>query len=144
MVDRKIYIVLFLLFVISILLLLYINLQKPRQPARPSQPSRPTQSSQQIRPTQQRLPNNTNQPVLKLYYANWCGWSKKYLPVWDQLKAFKKLNIPMEKIDCEKNKEQCNGIPGFPYVVLETRNKRIEYKGNRTARDIENFVKNNV
>jgi len=144
MVDRKIYIVLFLVFVISLLLILYFNLQKPRQPSGPSQPS---QQSRPTRPTpsiQQRLPNNINQPVLKLYYANWCGWSKKFLPVWDQLKAFKKLNIPMEKIDCEKNKEQCNGIPGFPYVVLETRNKRIEYKGNRTARDIENFVKNNV
>ena len=141
MIDRKIYIVLFLVFVISILLILYFNLQKPRQP---SQTVERIQPMQPMQPMRQRLPNNTNQPVLKLYYTNWCGWSKKFLPVWNQLKTFKKLNIPMEKIDCEKNKEQCNGIPGFPYVVLETRNKRIEYKGNRTARDIENFVKNNV
>ena len=138
MIDRKIYkiyIVLFLVFVISLLLILYFTLQKPRQP---DQSSQTVERIQPMQPAQQRL------PVLKLYYTNWCGWSKKFLPVWNQLKTFKKLNIPMEKIDCEKNKEQCNGIPGFPYVVLETRNKRIEYKGNRTARDIENFVKNNV
>ena len=88
--------------------------------------------------------NYSKQPILKLYYTNWCGWSKKFLPVWNQLDKLQQIRIPMEKIDCEKNKEQCNGIPGFPYVVLEKNKERIEYKGNRTAKDIVNFVKTNV
>ena len=88
--------------------------------------------------------NYSKQPILKLYYTNWCGWSKKFLPVWNQLDKLQQIRIPMEKIDCEKNKEQCDGIPGFPYVVLEKNSERIEYKGNRTAKDIVNFVKTNV
>jgi len=88
--------------------------------------------------------NYSSQPILKLYYTNWCGWSKKFLPVWNQVDKLQQIRIPMEKIDCEKNKEQCNGIPGFPYVVLEKNKERIEYKGNRTAKDIVNFVKTNV
>jgi hypothetical protein len=87
---------------------------------------------------------DSSNPTLKLYYTNWCGWSKKFLPVWDQLSKLKQINIPMEKIDCEQNKDSCKGIPGFPYVVLEKGTDRIEYKGNRTARDIINFVNNNV
>ena len=82
----------------------------------------------------------------KFYFfqTSWCGWSKKFLPVWNQLDKLQQIRIPMEKIDCEKNKEQCDGIPGFPYVVLEKNSERIEYKGNRTAKDIVNFVKTNV
>ena len=87
---------------------------------------------------------DSSNPTLKLYYTNWCGWSKKFLPVWDQLSKLKQINIPMEKIDCEQNKDACKGIPGFPYVVLEKGTDRIEYKGNRTARDIINFVNKNV
>ena len=125
MIDQKIYLALFL-FIGLIFLFCFIYLISEQS----------VQSGTENK--------NYTEPVLKLYYTNWCGWSKKFLPVWDQLNNLKQISIPMKKIDCEKNKDQCNGIPGFPYVVIERGNNRIEYKGNRTAKDIINFVKTNV
>ncbi len=81
-------------------------------------------------------------PVLKLFYTNWCGWSKKFLPVWQQLEG--KLPIKMEKIDCEKNPGKCEGVAGFPFIVLERENNRLNYNGNRTVADIQRFVQNNA
>lgn len=126
--NSKIYIVIILVLVISFLL--YIIATNNTQ-------SKKTNIT--IKKT-----NISSKPILMLYYTNWCGWSKKFLPVWDQLSNSRKLNIAMQKIDCEKNKNQCSGIPGFPYVVLEKGDKRIEYKGNRTSADIINFVKKNL
>ena len=86
--------------------------------------------------------SSSKKPVLKLFYTNWCGWSQKFLPVWKQLEG--KLPVKMEKIDCEKNPEKCEGVAGFPFIVLERGNDRVNYNGNRTAKDIQIFVKNNT
>jgi hypothetical protein len=84
----------------------------------------------------------TDSTTLKLYYTNWCGWSQRFLPVWDELS--KKATIKMEKIDCEKNKDSCQGIPGFPYLVLEKeKNEKVTYKGDRTIDDLLQFLEKN-
>src|SRR5437868_6348122 len=54
---------------------------------------------------------------LVLYYADWCGWSKKFLPIWEQLNsncASLFPNLIMEKIECTDNKNICENIPGYP------------------------------
>ncbi len=83
------------------------------------------------------------QGTLKLYYTNWCGWSKKFLPVWEELEkkaANGELSVKLQKIDCEKDKEMCQGIPGFPYIVLEKNTRKIDYKGNRQIDDVLTFL----
>jgi thiol-disulfide isomerase/thioredoxin len=131
--DYKIYIVLILSLVLGYLL--YTNyFKKNYQVPQNEEVSQLEQA--------EYFSADSKKPVLKLYYTNWCGWSKKFLPVWNQL--HKKLKIQLEKIDCEKNPEQCQGVPGFPYIVLQRGNDRINYKGNRTLKDIEVFVKNNT
>jgi hypothetical protein len=81
-----------------------------------------------------------NNITLKLYYTNWCGWSKKFLPIWDELTK-KVKNINMTKIDCEKNKDMCDGVPGFPYLVLEKKqDDKITYKGDRTVDGLLGFL----
>ena len=81
-------------------------------------------------------------PILKLYYANWCGWSKKFLPTWEQLEN-KIKNIKFVKIDCEANKNMCDNIPGYPFLILEKNGTKINYNGDRSYDDIVNFLKKN-
>ncbi len=82
-------------------------------------------------------------PTLKLYYTNWCGWSQKFLPVWTQLVKNVK-NIAFVQLDCEKQKSLCEGVPGFPYIVLEKNGKKINYNGDRSYDDLVKFLKNNA
>ena len=85
---------------------------------------------------------SAQKPVMKLYYAEWCGWSKKFLPTWDEL-AKNIKTVDFVKIDCVKMKDQCENIPGFPHIVLESNNKKIPYSGDRSYGDCENFINTN-
>jgi hypothetical protein len=82
---------------------------------------------------------SSSKPTLKLYYTNWCGWSQKFLPVWENMTQTVK-NCNLIKIDCESQKSQCDGVAGFPSLVLEKGGKKIPYSGNRTEEDIVNFI----
>lgn len=85
-----------------------------------------------------------NNYKLVLYYTNWCGWSQKFLPTWDELKKQVK-NVDFVDIDCENNKDQCQNIPGFPYLVLENvSSNKIQYKGDRTIEDLKKFLEKNT
>ncbi len=117
--NYKIYIV-----VILVVILLILQFQNPEVKVQ----------------SKENFVSNDDNITLKLYYTNWCGWSQKFLPIWDELtKKVKKVN--MTKIDCEKNKELCEGIPGFPYLILEKKkDDKITYKGDRTVDGILGFL----
>lgn len=70
---------------------------------------------------------------LVLYYTNWCGYSKMLLPHWNKLKE--KLNgnpsVEVEEIDCEKNKDSCRHVPGYPTVLLFDDKKAIAHFSQR-------------
>lgn len=88
---------------------------------------------------------NNDKPCLILYYTEWCGFSRQFLPVWDDLEKDIKntdINIDLIKIDCEKNKDKCinNNIRGYPTVVLEVNGKKIEYKSMRNVESIKKFI----
>ena len=83
---------------------------------------------------------------LVLYYTNWCGYSKMFLPEWDKFTDYVNSNsnyITIEKIDCEKNQGMCAKVNGFPTVIL------YDPKGNqfnmekfpRTKQGLIDFVK---
>jgi len=81
---------------------------------------------------------------LILYYTNWCGWSQKFLPTWDKLQEQVK-DVEFVKIDCEKDKELCQNVPGFPFLILEkTSPKKVEYKGDRSIEDVLRFLEKNM
>ena len=89
---------------------------------------------------------NTNEKIIILFYADWCGWSQKFLPIWkDFTKECDNLNIQYKTIECSDNKKCFNSkynIEGFPTILLEVNNKIIEYNGDRTVKSLLNFVKN--
>lgn len=59
---------------------------------------------------------------LVLYYTNWCGYSKMFLPEWKKFKQSMQnnSNIECSEVDCEKRKEECKQVPGYPTVLLYT------------------------
>ena len=96
-----------------------------------------------------KIEKMTNTPRLKLYYAPRCGHCKSFKPIWDSLPkvlADKNINVVLEDIDCtnENNTNKCEGVPGYPTIILETNNKKISMINEpRTADGVVSFIKSN-
>ena len=85
-----------------------------------------------------------NNKTLVLIKADWCGHCKAFKSTWEQLPA----NIPnvnFKILDSESNPDEIKkyNIKGYPTIILETGDKKIEYNGSRTVKDIKQFVENN-
>ena len=96
--------------------------------------------------------NMKNINKIKVYNFNtkWCGWSQKFQPEWDlfsqQVISDPMLaNIEAYDIKCDDDKNMCEEykVPGFPYIVIESDNKKTPYTGSRNSKDIINFIKSN-
>lgn len=82
------------------------------------------------------------QPDMKmvLYYADWCGWSSKFLPVWSQFVSQAESRYPQiqfEKVECTNQKCQ---VKGFPTIVMHTQSGAIEFDGDRSVSGLIEFV----
>jgi thiol-disulfide isomerase/thioredoxin len=88
------------------------------------------------------------QDEIKIYNFNteWCGWSKRFQPEWDEFSknvsgGVKAIDV---KCDDDKNQQLCKEfeVPGFPSVIAMVNGKRHEYRGERTAKALKEFVAN--
>jgi hypothetical protein len=85
----------------------------------------------------------------RVYYANWCGWSKKALALLSSDEFKNEMNKIQDKaiivlLDCENNgKQQCESekIEGFPSMKLSKNGELIEFNGPRTTDGIISFIK---
>ena len=85
--------------------------------------------------------------VLTLFYANWCGHSKRMLPAWDELeKELDNRNIKHNKIESEDKetmkKFEIRGFPTIKMVVSGTTEGQ-EYSGSRSKDDLLKFALEN-
>ena len=89
---------------------------------------------------------NKNASSLILFYADWCGPCKAFLPTWNYLESnikHEKLNIV--KFSCVTHKQECDKIKfitSFPTVVLfnpETESV-IKYDDQRDPNKIIDFI----
>ena len=126
------------ILVILVTLSNYFNKKKPIQVKKNTQ----INEINQINKINQEVTNNKIDLTLKLYYTEWCGWSKRFLPVWEQLEK-SNLWCKLVKINCENNKGLCANVPGYPYITLEKNGKQIDYNGDRTYDDLIKFINNN-
>jgi thiol-disulfide isomerase/thioredoxin len=92
--------------------------------------------------------NNNNQIIeIVLYYADWCGYSKMFLPIWEKFEEYGKKNFPdlkITRIKCENEKlNYCmqKGIKGYPTVKIYKNDKEIEFTEQRNLDSLINFVK---
>jgi thiol-disulfide isomerase/thioredoxin len=86
-------------------------------------------------------------PSLVLFFADWCGPCKAFLPMWNDMKeSHKRTDMNMVKFSCVKYSESCNQISvidSYPTIVLHIPNKTelIKFKGTRSVDNIVAFVK---
>jgi hypothetical protein len=105
-----------------------------------------------LQPVQQPVqPTNISNDKIefRVYYANWCGWSKKALALLSSDEFKNEMNKIQDKaiivlLDCENNgKQQCESekIEGFPSMKLSKNGELIEFNGPRTTDGIISFIK---
>ena len=93
---------------------------------------------------------NNQQYNIKIYnfYADWCGYSIQFKPIWNKFENKIKLNMNkyniidirgIEESDCT---EMCNkyNIQGFPTIIFDINGKSIIYQGKRTVESLELFL----
>jgi len=112
--------------------------------------SKPVLTTPTNQPKKERF-SEVSKPKIKMFNFNtdWCGWSKRFQPEWDDFSNMVKQNnlsnVSVYDIKCDnpKNEAMCEKyqVPGYPYVVVEVDNKRMPYNGERNANALLNFVK---
>lgn len=85
---------------------------------------------------------------LYFFYADWCGYCRKFKPEWAKLKAEPNLGIELEEVDCSDNKNvpalaKEYDVKGFPTLILVNGSNKVTYEGERSANAIISFIKDN-
>jgi thiol-disulfide isomerase/thioredoxin len=99
---------------------------------------------------------NNDEKILILYYADWCGYCKKFIPLWNEIKNNENLkNINFidvnmsdnNKIIINKNLETTLEnkikeveINGFPTIKLFYKGQIINYEDKREKDNIITFI----
>jgi len=97
-----------------------------------------------------QIVKDATKDVLVEFYAPWCGHCKKLAPIYDQLGAWLSgvPDVVIAKIDSTANDVDPRlGIKGFPTLKLfkaGSKDKPVEYTGDRSLRDLAKFLKDNA
>lgn len=80
-----------------------------------------------------------------LFFAPWCGWSQRFLPIWNEFKEKMSNNSKLKivTINSERRPEyvQKFNVSGFPTIKLLKPNEQpIEFKQERTLANLLQFV----
>ena len=82
--------------------------------------------------------------TIKLYFADWCGYCKRFKPTWDQLKPFfeqNNINYFEYDVDTSDGKQQIekDNVGGFPTIrIKKSSEDEYEYEGDRSVEAIQN------
>ena len=96
----------------------------------------------------QNIEHFTGHKIFRMYYTNWCGWSRKALPEFKRLGSevttAKGEKIKVQLVDCQLNQDLCNKrrIEGYPTLQLESSNGIKEYNGEREYNSMLSFLRN--
>jgi len=91
--------------------------------------------------------------TLYFFYTNWCGYSKKAMPEWEQLEAklqetpvFGTTKVKAVRVDAETDRALATlyQVEGYPTIKLETSSILTDYSGKRTAGDILTFLRDTL
>lgn len=105
-----------------------------------------------LNPRSERFTQENSKIKIYNFNTEWCGYSKRFQPVWDDFSS--KVNSQsisglsnVEAIDvkCDNpaNKQLCEEykIPGFPSVLAVKDGKQVDFNGDRTTNSLVEFVK---
>ena len=89
-----------------------------------------------------------NSPTLCMWYAPWCGWSKKAMkPFAEAAKSNPACSLLAVNCDEHKDLAKQHGITGYPDIRLYPTGlsgDHIVHSGERTAKGLLDFIKNNI
>ncbi len=79
---------------------------------------------------------------LYLFKSETCGHCIRFKETWENLQSNNKYKIEYQTFDSKKNQDKMKDfkIDGYPTIMLISNNKAIEYTGERTQENIENFI----
>lgn len=85
---------------------------------------------------------------LYFFFADWCGYCKKFKPEWQKLTNMSDLGVQFEEVDCTDSKNvpalaKEYNVSGFPTLILVNGGNNTTYEGERSANAIASFIKNN-
>ena len=93
--------------------------------------------------------NMNNKLKIINYNTNWCGYSKRFQPIWNEftnkMKSLKPdVDVIDMKCDNESNESKCRvpEVEGYPTVVLYDGDKPNVFNGERSVDNLINFVNN--
>lgn len=92
---------------------------------------------------------NDDDIVIMNFNTDWCFYSKKFQPIWDEFtQKMEGKDIIIKDVKCDQshNEELCSKykVEGFPTVKLVKNKKVYEFKGRRTVQDLTNFVNEHI
>ena len=116
----------------------------------PSIPSVTTVNASDTIPENQQNDILETQYVLYYFFNPNCVHCKRFTPTWNDVsrKIQNNNNISLRAVDSTKPENEnisfYYNITGFPTVILVTPREYIEYRGNRTTDDLQNFISSNT
>ena len=83
-----------------------------------------------------------NKNTLYLFKADWCGHCKNFKSTWKELQNEIGNKVNFISVDADKDKEKITNfnIQGFPTLILQQKDKAIEYVGNRDLNSLKEFI----
>lgn len=99
-------------------------------------------------------PTDGGPTELFLFYATWCPYSKKVLPIWESLKekydrkVINRYSVVFKEYDGDKQEKEIDEISkrfkkkidGYPTIILIKENEVIEFDANPTEENLEEFL----
>ena len=87
-----------------------------------------------------------NKSIFYFMFAPWCGYSKKVLPVWEEIVKSKQENVEYIKVDSSAADSQeilkKYNVEGFPTFILQpsdTHEYHV-YDGSRSLHSLNDFI----
>jgi len=100
---------------------------------------------------------DVNKPTLINFWADWCGFSQKFLPVWEEFKKNYKSKFPELQVtelnygkDVKLDPDLTDiakkaKVEGYPTLVIFANNKKCQKTaGNMTLDELNKFVEKNL
>ena len=84
----------------------------------------------------------SNKPKLYLFKAEWCGHCRNFKDTWKQLQNNNELKNKVDFITIDHSDSNIKNwnIEGYPTILLEKNNNKIEFNGARQENNIIDFV----
>lgn len=94
-----------------------------------------------VDPPKKQVPEGKSN--LYFFYTNWCGFSQKAMPEWEDLEeALQGSSVTPVRVNCEEERAKCSlyGVEGYPTVIFESTSGTQTYSGRVTKAGLLQFL----